>query len=67
MNLVVGIPNPEVRGVGIVFDNGRPLISTDWLQSLSPAELEGVERILAVRGFRLLNGSVTEAIDNGNP
>ena len=67
MHVVACIPNPEVRGVGIVFDNGRPVISQGWLESLSDSEMESVVRVLEARGFRLLNGSIIEAMDNGNP
>ena len=65
MNLVVGIPNPEVRGVGIVFKGGYPSVTVDWLRGLTPQEREAVDRALAVRGFRI-NGLIIEEVADGN-
>jgi len=58
---LAGLPDPEVKAIVLVFrKDGTPAICDDFVKNLSPEDREGVERALAVHGFKLVGNQIME-------
>ena len=56
-----GIATPKARAIGVAWTaEGKPRIKDGWVERLSPAEREGVDRALRMRGYRLNGFSIEE-------
>jgi hypothetical protein len=56
-------PQYKARGVGITWDrDGRPKITQDWLDHLSPVDRALVDADLAARGWRVSASNTVERI-----
>lgn len=55
---------PRAVGCGIVYDrNGRPKITADWLENLSPAERRAADTNLAEHGWRVTPENTIEPLE----
>lgn len=60
MLVLKGLPNPEIRGLGIVIKNGKPDLSDDFVRHLTPTQREAVDRALRIHGFVLAGNEILE-------